>query len=129
MERLVRFKFESSRAPDESGRTNASLDGMSIRVEKWNGAGEPNAVELKRRLQSEGYRVFHWSDAAGTEYGPHAHAEDQSHWILSGELELSVGHETHTLRAGDQDFLPANTIHSALVRGHEPVVYLIGAKE
>ncbi|MGQ0763577.1 MAG: cupin domain-containing protein [Acidobacteriota bacterium] len=71
---------------------------------------------------------FEWTDAPGTKYGPHSHLEDQSHWILSGELELRVGHETYTLRAGDRDYLPANTMHSAFVPGDEPVTYLIGAK-
>lgn len=101
---------------------------MNIQIEKWSEHSVPDAGELKRRLQGEGYSVFQWSDAPGTKYGPHAHAEDQSHWIVSGELELRVGHETYTLRAGDRDFLPANTIHSAFVPGGEPVVYLIGAK-
>ena len=44
------------------------------------------------------------------------------------QLELRVGHETYVLRAGDRDFLPANTMHSAFVPGDEPVIYLIGAK-
>ena len=101
---------------------------MSIQVERWDAEDSPNAAELRTLLQSEGYSVFQWSDDPGTKYGPHSHAEDQSHWIVSGELELRVGHETYTLRAGDRDFLPANTIHSAFVPGEEPVVYLIGAK-
>jgi quercetin dioxygenase-like cupin family protein len=101
---------------------------MSIQIERWHDAGRPDASELKQRLQAEGYSVFQWSDAAGTKYGPHAHAEDQSHWIISGELELHVGHESYKLRAGDRDFLPANTIHSALVPGDDAVVYLIGAR-
>jgi len=101
---------------------------MSIEVERWAETSSPEAEELKARLRDEGYSIFQWSDAPGTKYGPHAHAEDQSHWILSGELELRVGHETYTLRAGDRDFLPANTVHSAFVPGNEPVVYLIGAK-
>jgi len=101
---------------------------MSIQIERWSETDPPNPAELRARLQAEGYSVFQWSDAPGTKYGPHSHAEDQSHWILSGELELRVGHETYTLRAGDRDFLPANTIHSAFVPGDEPVVYLIGAK-
>jgi len=101
---------------------------MSIEVERWAETSSPEAEELKARLRDEGYSVFQWSDTPGTKYGPHAHAEDQSHWILSGELELRVGHETYTLRAGDRDFLPANTVHSAFVPGNEPAVYLIGAK-
>ena len=101
---------------------------MNIGVERWNDDGSPDAANLKQRLLGEGYSVFQWTDAPGTKYGPHAHAEDQSHWIISGALELRVGHETYTLRAGDRDFLEANTIHSAFVPGDEPVVYLISAK-
>jgi quercetin dioxygenase-like cupin family protein len=101
---------------------------MSVRVERWSEHSEPDGVDLRERLQDEGYSVFQWSDAPGTKYGPHAHLEDQSHWILSGELELRVGHEIYTLRAGDRDFLPANTIHSAFVPGDKPVAYLIGVK-
>src|ERR1041385_6665237 len=101
---------------------------MNIHVERWSDEHPPNPADLKKLLQSEGYSVFQWSDAAGTRYGPHAHAEDQSHWIISGELALRVGHETYTLRAGDRDFLSANTIHSAFVPGDDPVVYLRGAK-
>ena len=101
---------------------------MSIQVERWSEPEAPDAEKLKARLREEGYSVFQWTDDAGTKYGPHAHAEDQSHWIVSGELELRVGYETYTLRAGDRDFLSANTIHSAYVPGNEPVTYLIGAK-
>ena|SRR3989441_10057989 len=101
---------------------------MSIQIERWSKRTAPKPADLQARLEAEGYSVFQWSDAPGTKYGPHSHAEDQSHWILSGQLELRAGHETYTLCAGDRDFLPANTIHSAFVPGDESVVYLIGAK-
>jgi len=102
---------------------------VSIQVERWPENNAPQAADLKRRLESEGYSVFQWSDAPGTTYRAHAHAEDQSHWIVSGTLELFVGNETYTLHAGDRDFLPANTIHSAFVPGDKPVTYLIGARK
>ena len=101
---------------------------MSIQIERWDNEQPPGGAELRQRLQQEGYSVFQWTDSPGTKYGPHAHAEDQCHWIVSGTLELRVGHETYTLRAGDRDYLPANTIHSAFVPGDESVTYLIGAK-
>ena len=101
---------------------------MSIEIERWTEDGAPDAAALRQLLQSEGYSVFQWTDAPGTSYGPHAHAEDQSHWIISGALELRIGYESYVLRAGDRDFLPANTMHSAFVPGEEPVAYLIGAK-
>jgi quercetin dioxygenase-like cupin family protein len=86
---------------------------MPIQINRWSQTTSPNADELRDRLRAEGYSVFQWSDAPGTKYGPHAHAEDQSHWIVSGELELRVGHETYILRAGDRDFfLPTHcTLH------------------
>ncbi len=101
---------------------------MSLRTERWNKTTKPDSQALRKHLSDEGYSVFEWSDAPGTVYGPHSHSEDQSHWILSGELELTVGDEKYTLGAGDRDFLPANTTHAAFVPGNEPVRYLIGAK-
>lgn len=101
---------------------------MSIQVERWSTSISPDARDLRKRLQSEGYSVFQWSDAPGTTYAAHSHPEDQSHWILSGKLELTVEDETYTLSAGDRDYLAANTTHSAFVPGDEPVTYLIGAK-
>ena len=101
---------------------------MSIQVERWSKSTPPEAADLRQRLRHEGYSVFQWSDAPGTTYAPHSHPEDQSHWILAGQLELRVGNETYTLCAGDRDYLPADTTHAAFVPGDEPVIYLIGAK-
>ncbi len=101
---------------------------MSFHVKRWNETNAPNAKELRACMETEGYSVFQWSDSAGMIYGTHNHAEDQSHWILSGSLELTVDNESYVLNAGDRDFLPAYTNHSARVVSREPVVYLIGAK-
>jgi quercetin dioxygenase-like cupin family protein len=102
---------------------------MQYRIEKWNQAVVPNDEELAERMRAEGYSVFKWSDAPGSFYPDHEHAEDQSHWIVSGRLELSVrGVGEIILGPGDRDFMPAGTVHSARVIGDEPVVYLIGAK-
>lgn len=101
---------------------------MSFRVERWNEERAPDARELRKRMEAEGYSVFQWSDSSGTAYATHNHAEDQSHWILSGALELTVDGESYILRAGDRDFLPAYTDDAARVTSREPVVYLIGAK-
>jgi quercetin dioxygenase-like cupin family protein len=100
----------------------------SLRVETWSGTGAPDGRELRRRLEAEGYGVFEWSDAPGTVYGPHAHGDDQSHWVLRGALALKVGGCEYVLEPGDRDFLPAGTTHSARVVGDGPVTYLIGAK-
>jgi len=48
---------------------------------------------------------------------------------MSGMLELTVdGAGVFILEAGDRDFMPAGTEHTARVVGAEPVTYLIGAR-
>ena len=79
-------------------------------------------------MESEGYTVSEFTDEAGMVYESHSHEDDQTHWIISGEAEFVVGGETYQLRSGDRDFLPANTEHSAVVLGSEPVRYLTGVK-
>lgn len=101
---------------------------MNLEIERWNESQPPDANILRQRMEAEGYSVTEWQDEPGTSYGPHSHAQDQSHWIVSGSLMFRVGWEEYTLRAGDRDYLPANTEHSAVVPRDEPVVYLIGIK-
>jgi quercetin dioxygenase-like cupin family protein len=99
------------------------------RVEKWTGDSAPSASELKRLMESEGFSVFQWEDPPGAYYSPHVHPDEQSHWIVSGTLELDViGVGTFRLSAGDRDLMPPETEHSATVIGDEPAVYLIGSK-
>lgn len=103
---------------------------MSYRIERWTETGPPDAAKLTQKMRSEGYSVFQWSDPAGAVYPEHEHSDDQSHWIISGTLEISVeGLGRIELRTGDRDFMPVGTVHSARVLGEIPVVYLIGAKE
>lgn len=101
---------------------------MDLQLERWSETAPPDPTVLRKQLESEGYSVFQWIDEPGTKYGPHAHDEDQSHWIISGELELRIGYESYTLSAGDRDYLPANTMHSASVPQRAAVTYLIGKK-
>ena len=100
-----------------------------FRIDRWSEVYAPNAAMLRLILEREGYRVFQWGDLPKMVYPQHKHAEDQSHWIISGALELTVeGFGTYILEAGDRDFLPAETYHSARVVSEEAVVYLIGEK-
>jgi quercetin dioxygenase-like cupin family protein len=102
---------------------------VDYRVERWAEEFGPDSSTLRSRMEQDGYSVFEWSDRPGTEYGPHSHYEDQSHSILSGTLELSVKDAgVFILKAGDRDFMPAGTFHSARVISDEPAVYLIGSK-
>ncbi|MGD9589242.1 MAG: cupin domain-containing protein [Pyrinomonadaceae bacterium] len=102
---------------------------MEYRIERWERDDPPEASELIRLMRLDGYEPLQWSDAPGTAYSEHSHGEDQSHWIVSGKLELTVGGVGRLqLGPGDRDHMPAGTMHSARVLGTEPVVYLIGSK-
>ncbi|HKO62716.1 MAG TPA: cupin domain-containing protein [Pyrinomonadaceae bacterium] len=100
-----------------------------MNIQRWNEANPPVTSELRKRLEDEGYVVTENSDAPGAVYEPHTHDKDQTHWILTGEVEFNTAGETYRLRAGDRDFLPANTEHAAFVVGSETVRYLTGVKE
>jgi quercetin dioxygenase-like cupin family protein len=85
---------------------------------------------LRYSLEGEGFECFQWVDRPGVYYGLHKHPEAQSHWIVSGKIEIHVKDGgTFQLGPGDRDFMPAETYHSARVIGDEPVVYLIGIKK
>jgi quercetin dioxygenase-like cupin family protein len=102
---------------------------QEYRVEKWTGDAVPSVAQLTQMMEGEGFCVFKWSDQPGSAYPAHMHSDDQSHWIVSGTLELDVaGYGSVELSAGDRDFMPANTEHAAKVIGSQPVVYLIGSK-
>ena len=102
---------------------------MGFEVERWaGGGGPPDARRLRRQLEREGYEVFEWSDRPGASYAPHSHPEDQSHWVLSGELTLAVKGEEYTRGPDDRDYMPAWTVHEARVGGHDAAVYRVGAR-
>ena len=63
---------------------------MSYRVEKWQNENAPDAAELRKIMTAEGYSVFEWADPPDAVYSDHQHGEDQSHWVVSGILELTV---------------------------------------
>jgi quercetin dioxygenase-like cupin family protein len=102
---------------------------VNYRIERWAQMHAPNSAMLRHILVTEGFRVFQWSDLPEAIYANHKHDTDQSHWIISGALELTIERVgTVVLQSGDRDFMPAGTYHSARVVSEEPVVYLVGEK-
>ena len=101
----------------------------TYRVEKWTGTETPSAARLRRIMEKDGFSVYQWCDEPGATYSAHTHDDEQSHWIVSGTLEMEVAeHGLVRLASGDRDFMPPGTEHAAKVIGDEPVVYLIGSK-
>ena len=50
---------------------------------------------------------------AGSQLAQHQHPHEQITYILEGELDMIIGGEQHTLRAGMCFVIPSNTLHGA----------------
>jgi len=57
----------------------------------------------------------------GFKVSPHFHkTHAETFYIVSGQVEWTVGGETHVMGAGDLVFIPPNTVHSVHVVGDKP---------
>ncbi|HEY8518090.1 MAG TPA: cupin domain-containing protein [Candidatus Binatia bacterium] len=100
---------------------------MRLEVRRWDGSGERTVAALRARLESEGYSVFCWTDAPHAHYDAHAHANDESIWLVSGAITFGTDAGDFALAPGDRLMLPAGTRHTADA-GPEGATYLIGEK-
>jgi quercetin dioxygenase-like cupin family protein len=100
---------------------------MRLDVMRWNAPEAPDEEALRRELLDEGFEVFRWRDEAGSEYDQHAHAHDESLWIVEGEMHFGAGGHEVVLRPGDRLMLPRGTVHTARA-GADGVTYLIGER-
>lgn len=100
-----------------------------MRLERiaWSGSGAPTEAALRRRLESEGFSVFAWGDAADATYSAHAHDHDESIWVVAGEMTFVAGGGELRLGPGDRLMLPGGTVHTARA-GPEGATYLIGER-
>lgn len=49
----------------------------------------------------------------GYDMPEHSHPHDQSGYVVSGEVELTIAGEKHLMRAGSTYFVASNQLHSA----------------
>ena len=91
----------------------------------WEGAGTPTEAALHARLAADGFDVYRWTDAPGAHYEPHTHDEDETLWVLAGEITFEIAGRAYRLGPGDRLQLPAGTVHAATA-GTGGATYLIG---
>jgi quercetin dioxygenase-like cupin family protein len=84
-------------------------------------------AELRGRLEVEGFSVWSWTDAPGATYTPHTHDQDESLWVIAGEITFGAGGQEIRLGPGDRLMLPRGTVHSAQV-GATGATYLVGER-
>ncbi len=101
-------------------------------VKRWTGFSAPQSAMLWLQLSNEGYSVTQWTDRVGAVYGLHFHPEEQVHWVISGEVEITtqeVGkNNIYRLKSGDRDLIKPNVFHTLREVGGTELLYLVGVK-
>lgn len=79
------------------------------------------------KAQSEGrYSIMRSRWLATFQVPPHYHREhSETFYVLNGQVEWTVGDETHVLKSGDAVFIPPNTVHSVRVVGGQDMLTLM----
>ncbi len=65
-----------------------------------------------RMIHAESVTVAHFFIEKGSVLPEHQHVHEQVTNVLEGELELTVGGETHVCRAGEVAVIPSHVPHS-----------------
>jgi quercetin dioxygenase-like cupin family protein len=70
-------------------------------------------VEI-RPVHGERMSMAFFRVAAGTRIPEHAHPHEQMGTVIRGSVDLRVGDETFTVRAGEAYHVPGGVLHSGL---------------
>ena len=100
---------------------------MKLELISWDRPDPPEADVLRKRLESEGFDVFIWSDPPRRTYEPHTHEHDECLWVTRGDIMFRINEKDYTLGLGDRLMLPAGTVHAAQA-GPGGASYLIGQR-
>lgn len=83
--------------------------------------GESITVKVSGQQTDGGYAVIEEVSPANGGPPPHIHShEDETFYVLEGEVEFRVGDETFTAQAGSTAFLPRNVLHTFRNVGDTP---------
>lgn len=97
----------------------------AVSVRKWTAAQPPTAAAVEAQMASEGLGFYRWSNGPGDIYGAHDHPYHKIIYVVSGAITFGLPErgESVALSAGDRLYLPAGTVHDAVV-GPKGVVCL-----
>ncbi|MEA3411907.1 MAG: cupin domain-containing protein [Pseudomonadota bacterium] len=102
-----------------------------MRLEHWDpeADGVLDEAAMRRKLESQGYRVTRYHYPPGTVFSEHTHGVDKIDAVLSGRFRMTMGRRSVILEAGDMLEVPSGAVHSAEVMGGETVVSLDAIRE
>lgn len=100
-----------------------------MEIEHWKAEwGEINEAAMRQRLRAEGYAVSRYDYPPGTCFPDHIHGFDKKDAVVRGRFLIRALGREFVMGPGDAIALPAGTIHSAEVIGHETVISLDASK-
>ncbi len=83
------------------------------RIPEMDPLSPADGVEI-RAIHGERMSVAFFRVAAGTRVPEHTHPHEQMGTVIRGSMELAVGDETFTVRAGEAYHVPGGVPHSGL---------------
>ena len=91
-------------------------------------AGAKHYPEMKlwhANLAKGAEQEFNWVKfEVGSIYPLHSHPYEQTSFVISGRIRLTVGDEVREVGPGDMWFVPSNVPHGGELLGDEPFVFI-----
>lgn len=91
-------------------------------------AGVTAVLNLRAKLEAEGYEVSIQLLAPGTIFGEHCPCDTRLEAVFSGRLRLVIGHLERLLGPGDWLEVPRGATLLTEVLGDDPVLYLLAVR-
>lgn len=71
-------------------------------------------IRQKTLVHGEKTLMAEFTMGIGAGIPEHSHPHEQSGYLISGRIELTIGSETHMAEPGDSWCIAANVVHSAI---------------
>ncbi len=72
-------------------------------------------IRIKTLAYGEKTHITEFLLTRGSQLPGHAHAQEQTGYLISGRIRLSIGAETFEMDPGDSWCVPRNTVHQATI--------------
>ena len=114
----------SSPVKTEPGTVLPKMAGPELKNSYWY-IGHLMSILLASGDTGNAFTLMHGFEIKGLEPPPHIHTrEDESFYLLNGEINYTVGDEVFRAKRGNWVFLPRNIKHSFQVRTDEAEVLI-----
>ena len=108
----------------EPGKVPPKMDSPELKNSYWY-IGHLMSILVSSKDTNGAFSLIHGYEIKGLEPPPHVHTkEDESFYILDGEINYTVDKEVFNAKRGDWIFLPRNVQHSFKVQSDQAEVLI-----